>query len=62
MQADFNEDESLAFERQMREREIALAERRLEHEMRPSPKRAIFSNPLLIAVLAASAAAGAMQL
>lgn len=42
----------------MREREMALQERKLEHEMRSGSKREGWFNPLVVAVLAAAVAAG----
>jgi hypothetical protein len=51
-------EERWAFERSMREREMALAERRLEHEMFAGGKREGWANPLVVAVLAAAVAAG----
>lgn len=53
-----HKDENLACEPRMRAREIALAERRFENQIRPAPKRAMLSNPLLFAVRAASAVFG----
>ncbi|MFK7871443.1 MAG: hypothetical protein AB8B58_19680 [Roseobacter sp.] len=51
-------EEQWAFECRMREREMALQERKLEHEMRSGNKREGWFNPLVVAVLAAAVAAG----
>lgn len=58
MQNEPNPDERWAFERVMREREMALAERRLEHEIASGGRREGWASPLVVAVLAAAVAAG----
>jgi hypothetical protein len=50
-------EERWAFERSMREREMALEERRLENEIQSGGKREGWGNPLVVAVFAAAVAA-----
>jgi hypothetical protein len=57
MQDEAFSQERWAFECRMRERELALQERRLEHEMKSGVKKDSWASPLVVAVLAAAVAA-----